>query len=84
MNLKEFKKRIDEMYEKYGGKINIYADFTTNVDIDDTVYLNNQQEILSSENIQDITEIKNNDYEVIGITISNYIMEDNNWGEDKE
>ncbi len=84
MNLKEFKKRIDEMYEKYGGEINIYADFTTNVDIDDTVYLNCQKQYLSSENIQDITEMKNNNYEVIGVTISNYIMEDNNWGENKE
>lgn len=81
MKLEEFKKRIDEMYEKYGGNIEVDIDITLDEEIDDELYINDKA--VATQNIQDITEVKNMKYEVIGITISNYIMEDNNWGQEK-
>lgn len=82
MNLKELKERIDKMYNKYGD-IAVVVDLVSNEDIDDTICLNEGGSI-STENIQDITELK--DYkgeEVVGICLSNYVMEDNNWGKDE-
>lgn len=79
MNLKELKERIDKMYNKYGD-IAVVVDLVSNEDIDDTICLNEGGSI-STENIQDVTELK--DYkgeEVVGICLSNYVMEDNNWG----
>ena len=82
MNLKELKERIDKMYNKYGD-IAVVVDLVSNEDIDDTICLN-EGGSKSTENIQDITELK--DYkgeEVVGICLSNYVMEDNNWGKDE-
>ena len=56
MNLKELKERIDKMYNKYGD-IAVVVDLVSNEDIDDTICLNEGGSI-STENIQDITELK--------------------------
>lgn len=82
MNLKELKERIDEMYNKYGD-VAVVVDLAQDDTIDDTICLNDDGNI-STENIQDVTELK--DYkgeEVTGICLSNYVMEDNNWGKDE-
>ena len=39
MNLKEFKSRIDEMYKKYGGEINIDIDILLDEYKDDTIHM---------------------------------------------
>lgn len=82
MNLKELKERIDEMYNKYGD-VAVVVDLVQDDIIDDTICLNDDGNI-STENIQDVTELK--DYkgeDVTGICLSNYVMEDNNWGKDE-
>ena len=38
MNLEEFKKKIDEMYEKYGGEIDVMVCLTTDEGLDDTIF----------------------------------------------
>lgn len=82
MKLEEFKKEIDTMYNKYGGNIDVTIDITANEDEDDTICKNELNHIWT-ESIKDITEVK--DYlgeNVTGICLSNYIMEDKNWGKD--
>lgn len=35
----------------------------------------------SNDYLMDVTEAKNVDREVVALCLSNYVMEDNNWGE---
>lgn len=87
MNLKEFKSRIDEMYKKYGGEINVDIDILLDDYKDDTIHMSFNEgyaQYLSTQNIRDITEAINNENEVVAIVISNYIMQDNNWGKPKD
>lgn len=75
MYLKELKERIDAMYYEYGD-IDVVIDLKDNETVTE---LDNGY--ISIEEIRDVTEIK--DYHrdnVIGICLSNYEMEDNNWG----
>lgn len=83
MNLKELKSRIDEMSNKYGD-IAVMVDIIQDDLIDDTIYISENGNI-STENIQDVTELKDyNGNNITGICLSNYIMKDNNWGKDDE
>lgn len=87
MNLREFKSRIDEMYKKYGGEINIDIDILLDEYKDDTIYMpfnEGYEQYLSTQNIRDITEAINNENEVVAIVISNYIMQDNNWSKPRD
>lgn len=81
MNLKELKEKIDEMYNKYGDVV-VTVDISKDEELDDCV-CETESYTLFTDNIQDVTELKDsNGEEVTGICISNYIMEDNNWGKD--
>ena len=77
MDLKEFKEKIDNMYKKYGNLDHVTIDLTLDEEEDYTVTKCDDGNIWT-ENIQDITEIKDQDG-VCGICLSNYIMPDNNW-----
>lgn len=80
MQLKEFKDIIDTMFNKYGD-IDIVIDLTTNNDIDDTLYKDTETGNIYTEQVLDISEVKDNvGNEVEGICISNYKMKNNNWG----
>ena len=57
MNLKEFKEKIDAMYEKYGGDIDVTADIVTDKDLDDTLYITDKG--VWTEEIRDVTEVLN-------------------------
>ena len=86
MNLKEFKEKIDAMYEKYGGDIDVTADIVTDKDLDDTLYITDKG--VWTEEIRDVTEVLNvpphrrneifnldKEPELVsGICISNYLM----------
>lgn len=92
MNLKEFKEKIDYMYERYGGNIDVTIDIVTDEELDDTLYVTDTD--IWTEEIRDITEVLNipphrhneridldKEPELVsGICISNHIIEDNNWG----
>lgn len=80
MNLSELRNRVNILYNKYGD-IAVLVDIKQDEDLDDTFYFDNNTNSISTENIQDITEVKDSEgKEVTGICLSNYIMEDNNWG----
>ncbi len=92
MNLGEFKKKIDYMYERYGGDIDVTVDIIANEELDDTLYITESD--IWTEEIRDVTEVLNipphrhntvidldKEPELVsGICISNHIMENNNWG----
>lgn len=80
MQLKEFKNIIDTMFSKYGD-IDIMIDLATNNDVDDTIYKDTETGNIYTEQVLDISEVKDNTGDnVEGICISNYKMENNNWG----
>ena len=80
MQLKEFKDIIDTMFNKYGD-IDIVIDLTMNNDIDDTLYKDTETGNIYTEQVLDISEVKDNvGNEVEGVCISNYKMKNNNWG----
>lgn len=80
MQLKEFKNIIDTMFSKYGD-IDIMIDLATNNDVDDTIYKDIETGNICTEQVLDISEVKDNTGDnVEGICISNYKMKNNNWG----
>ena len=80
MQLKEFKNIIDTMFSKYGD-IDIMIDLATNNDVDDTIYKDTETGNIYTEQVLDISEVKDNTGDnVEGICISNYKMKNNNWG----
>ena len=80
MQLKEFKNIIDNMFSKYGD-IDIMIDLATNNDVDDTIYKDIETGNIYTEQVLDISEVKDNTGDnVEGICISNYKMKNNNWG----
>lgn len=80
MQLKEFKNIIDTMFSKYGD-IDIMVDLATNNDVDDTIYKDTETGNIYTEQVLDISEVKDNTGDnVEGICISNYKMKNNNWG----
>jgi hypothetical protein len=80
MQLKEFKNIIDTMFSKYGD-IDIMIDLATNNDVDDTIYKDIETGNIYTEQVLDISEVKDNTGDnVEGICISNYKMKNNNWG----
>lgn len=80
MQLKEFKNIIDTMFSKYGD-IDIMIDLATNSDVDDTIYKDIETGNIYTEQVLDISEVKDNTGDnVEGICISNYKMKNNNWG----
>lgn len=80
MQLKEFKDIIDTMFSKYGD-IDIVIDLATNNDVDDTIYKDTETGNIYTEQVLDISEVKDNIGDnVEGICISNYKMKNNNWG----
>lgn len=82
MKLKEFKKKIDEMYSQYGD-IDVTIDLTQDNNLDDTIYIDTDTNNIWTEDVKDITELKDSrGVEVTGICISNYVMENNNWGKE--
>ena len=80
MQLKEFKNIIDTMFSKYGD-IDIMIDLATNNGVDDTIYKDIETGNIYTEQVLDISEVKDNTGDnVEGICISNYKMKNNNWG----
>lgn len=82
MNLKELKERIDDMYYQYGD-IDVMLDIKPDYDCEfDDCYFENEDGCISAS-VCDVTEMKDFKGEYItGICLSNYEMEDKNWGKD--
>lgn len=75
MNLKELKEKIDEMYEKHGGEIDVVVCLTTDEGLDDTVFITDNEDV-TTENIVEITEtLEYPTGRVNGICLCNYIMD---------
>lgn len=73
MNLGELKSKIDDFYDRYGADIDIMIDINFNPNIDDTIYVTRGK--ISTQNIVDIIETKDETGKINGICISNYKME---------
>lgn len=82
MKLGELLERLDKMYKLYGD-IDVMIDLSQDNNLDDTIYIDTDTKNIWTESVKDITEVKDdNGDEITGICISNYVMEDKNWGKD--
>lgn len=75
MNLEEFKKKIDEMYEKYGGEIDVMVCLTTDEGLDDTIFISEEEDVISEKIVEISETIEYPTGRVNGICLCNYIMD---------
>lgn len=70
MNLKELKEKVDYLYERYGGEINVLIELTTNLDKCEALFTGEEEDGTWVDNVVDVTEVLDIPPERIGEIIN--------------
>lgn len=70
MNLKELKEKVDYLYERYGGEINVLIELTTNLDKGEALFTGEEGDGTWVDNVVDVTEVLDIPPERIGEIIN--------------